>query len=74
MKKTFICLFAALLFGSVSFAQFKGNTMALEEYSAIKINEFTMLDLIDTRGHYSKLKSMFGNDLLSVGTGRDLSV
>lgn len=63
MKKTFICLFVALLYTTVSFAQFKGNTMTLEEYTAIKINDFTMLDLIDTRGDYSKLKTMFGNDL-----------
>jgi hypothetical protein len=63
MKKTLICLFAALMFSSVGFAQFKGNTMTLEEYYKIKINGTTMLELINTSGNYSKLKSIFGNDL-----------
>jgi hypothetical protein len=63
MKKIFVCLFAALIFSSVGFAQFKGNTMTMEEYYKIKINGITMLELINTSGSYSKLKSMFGNDL-----------
>lgn len=63
MNKILTCLFAALIFSSVGFAQFKGNTMTLEEYYKIKINEITMLELINTSGDYSKLKSMFGNDL-----------
>ena len=63
MNKILICLFAAFIFSSVGFAQFKGNTMTLEEYYKIKINEITMLELINTSGDYSKLKSMFGNDL-----------
>jgi hypothetical protein len=63
MKKTLICLFAALLCSSVGFSQFKGNTLTEEEYYAIKINDYPLLDIIRTRGAYSKLKSMFGNDL-----------
>jgi hypothetical protein len=63
MKKTLICLFAALIYSAVGHAQFKGNTMTLEEYYKIKINGTTMLELINTSGNYSKLKSMFGNDL-----------
>jgi hypothetical protein len=63
MKKTLIFLFLAVLFSSVGFAQFKGNTLTEEEYYAIKINDYPLLDIIRTRGAYSKLKSMFGNDL-----------
>jgi uncharacterized protein YxeA len=73
MKKILICVFAVLMFSSAGFAQFKGNTLTDEENYAIKLNNFFIGDLIDTRGDYTKLKTMFGNDLLSVETGRDLS-
>jgi hypothetical protein len=63
MKKIFTCLFAAVLYCQISFAQFKGNTLTDEEYYATKINDIPIGDIIDTRGDYSKLKSMFGNDL-----------
>ncbi|WP_395626663.1 hypothetical protein [Daejeonella sp.] len=63
MKKIIICLFATLIYGSVGFAQFKGNTLTEEEYYAIKINDILIGDIIDTRGDFSKLKLMFGNDL-----------
>ena len=55
MKKISICIFAALIFSSVGFAQFKGNTMTLEEYYKIKINGTTMLELINSSGNYSNL-------------------
>ncbi|WP_395626661.1 hypothetical protein [Daejeonella sp.] len=63
MKKIIICLFAAVLYSQISFAQYKGNPITLKEYYAIEINGITILDLIRTNGDYSKLKSMFGNDL-----------
>ena len=64
MKKIIFCLIITLTYSFLGHAQFKGNTLTDEEYYAIKINTFFIGDLIDTRGDYSKLKSMFGNDLL----------
>jgi len=58
-----MCLFIAVLYSQISFAQYKGNPITLKEYYAIEINDITILDLIRTNGDYSKLKSMFGNDL-----------
>ena len=63
MKKIIICLFASFLYSQIGLAQFKGNTLTEEEYYAVKINDYPLLDVIRTRGDYSKLKLMFGNDL-----------
>lgn len=63
MKKIILSLFITVLVSQMSFAQFKGNKLTLDEYYSVKINDITMLDIIRTRGDYAKVKSMFGNDL-----------
>ena len=63
MKKIILSLFITVLFNQMSFSQFKGNILTEKEYYSVKINDITMLDIIRTRGDYSKIKSMFGNDL-----------
>ena len=63
MKKLYILLLAALFFSQLTYAQGLTNTLTEQEYYQIKINNILMGDLIDTRGDYTKLKAMFGNDL-----------
>jgi hypothetical protein len=64
MKKIYILLIAALFFSQLTYAQ-QGliNKLTEQEFDQIKINNILIGDLIDTRGDYTKLKAMFGNDL-----------
>lgn len=64
MKKLYILLIAALFFSQLTYAQ-QGliNKLTEQEFYQIKINDILIGDLIDTRGDYTKLKAMFGNDL-----------
>ena len=63
MKKIYILLLAALFFSQLTYAQGLTNKLTEQEYYQIKINNILIGDLIDTRGDYTKLKAMFGNDL-----------
>ena len=63
MKKLYILLLAALFFSQLTYAQGLTNKLTEQEYYQIKINNILIGDLIDTRGDYSKLKLMLGNDL-----------
>jgi hypothetical protein len=63
MKKIFIILIISTLYNQYSYSQNKINLLSDAEFEKIKINDIPLQKIIDTRGNYSKLKSMFGNDL-----------
>lgn len=63
MKKIILSLLITALYSQVSLAQFNGNKLTDADFDQIKINNIPFQNIIDTRGDYSKLKSMFGNDL-----------
>jgi hypothetical protein len=63
MKKIVLVLLVILFYNQFSYSQIKSNVLSEAEFAQIKINDIYLLDLIRTRGDYSKLKSMFGNDL-----------
>ena len=64
MKKIYFLLLAALFFSQLTYAQ-QGliNKLTEQEFYQIKINDIPILDMMRTRGDYTKLKAMFGNDL-----------
>jgi hypothetical protein len=64
MKKIYILLLAALFFSQLTYAK-QGliNKLTEQEFYQIKINDIPILDLMRTRGDYTKLKAMFGDDL-----------
>ena len=63
MKKIVLVLLVILFYNQFSYSQIKSNVLSEAEFAQIKINDILLQDIIDTRGDYSKLKSMFGNDL-----------
>ena len=63
MKKIIVILLISTLYNQHSFSQNKVNLLSDAEFEKIKINDIPLQSIIDTRGDYSKLKSMFGNDL-----------
>lgn len=63
MKKTLIIILITLLYNQSSYSQIKANLLSEAEFALIKINNIPLQDIIDTRGDFSKLKLMFGNDL-----------
>ena len=63
MKKIIVILLISTLYNQHSFSQNKVNLLSDAEFEKIKINDIPLQKIIDTRGNYSKLKSMFGNDL-----------
>ena len=63
MKKIVIVLLVTLFYNQSSYSQIKVNLLSNTEYEQIKINDIPLFDVIRTNGEYSKLKSMFGNDL-----------
>ena len=63
MKKIVLVLLVTLFYNQFSYSQIKSNVLSEAEFAQIKINDILLQDIIDTRGDYSKLKSMFGNDL-----------
>ena len=63
MKKIIVILLISTLYNQYSFSQNKVNLLSDAEFEKIKINDIPLQKIIDTRGDYSKLKSMFGNDL-----------
>jgi hypothetical protein len=63
MKKIIIILLVNILYNQHSYSQNKVNLLSDAEFDQIKINDIPLQSIIDTRGDYSRLKSMFGNDL-----------
>jgi hypothetical protein len=63
MKKIVLVLLVILFYNQFSYSQIKVNLLSNKEYEQIKINDIPLFDVIRTNGEYSKLKSMFGNDL-----------
>jgi hypothetical protein len=63
MKKIVLVLLVTLFYNQFSYSQIKVNLISNKEYEQIKINDIPLFDVIRTNGEYSKLKSMFGNDL-----------
>ena len=63
MKKIYILLVVAVLYSNYTYTQTLSNKLTEQEFDQIKINNILIGDLIDTRGDYTKLEAMFGDDL-----------
>ena len=63
MRKIYILLVVAVLYSNYTYAQTLSNKLTEQEFDQIKINNILIGDLIDTRGDYTKLEAMFGDDL-----------
>lgn len=64
MKNIFILLISIVLFNQTIIAQAQLNKITDVEYAEIKINNISILTILNTHGDHSQLKSLFGNDLL----------
>jgi hypothetical protein len=72
MKKLYILLLAAIFFSQFTHAQGTVNALTDFEFDQIKINDIPIGNVIDTRGDYTKLKAMFGDDLQYKSNADDL--
>lgn len=63
MKQILNLFITALLFIQTINAQVSLNEITMEEYSQIKINNISIVTIINTHGNHTLLKTLFGNEL-----------